>query len=153
MTSRVAKMITITAVGATFSLPLALSPASAAERPNHWDNGYVPYANARYAQTDSTLGAYAAVGVEWEGYKVSVSGTVWDRASDGYSVRMEVGYNWQNGTAWEWTTRILGKAEGGNGDSKSSSAHSRAGVNIKDLKVRACTVDSSDKVVKCSAWA
>ncbi|GGP76229.1 hypothetical protein GCM10010278_63360 [Streptomyces melanogenes] len=47
------------------------------------------------------------------------------------------GYNWQKGTAWEWTTRILGKAEGGNGDSKSSSAQSRAGVNIKDLKVRA----------------
>ncbi|WP_143676599.1 hypothetical protein [Streptomyces sp. TLI_146] len=148
-----AEMIATAAVGAALSFPLALSSTSAAERPNHWDNGYVPYANTRYAQTDSTLGAYAAVGVEWEGYKVSLSGTVWDRAADGYSVRMEVGYYWQNGTAWEWTTRIFGKAEGGNGDSKSSSAHSRAGVDIKGLKVRACTVDGDNKIVKCSAWA
>ncbi|MEH6374248.1 hypothetical protein V7793_07895 [Streptomyces sp. KLMMK] len=150
-----AKTITGTALGAALSLALAVSPASAEERqrPDHWDNGYVPYANSRLAQTDATLGAVATVGVEWEGYKVSLSGTVWDRAADGYTVRMEVGYNWQNGAAWEWTTRILGKAEGGNGDSKSSSAHSRPGVNVKGLKVRACTVNSSNKVVKCSAWA
>lgn len=153
MTTRLAKTFTGAALGALLSLAALASPASAAERPDHWDNGYVPYANARYADTDASLGAVASVGIEWEGYKVSLSGTVWDRAADGYGVRMEVGYNWQNGTTWEWTTRILGKAEGGNGDSKSSSAHSKANVNIKDLKVRACTVNSGNKVVKCSAWA
>ncbi|NJP83016.1 hypothetical protein HCK01_38110, partial [Streptomyces sp. AA8] len=99
MTLRLAKTITGTALGAALSLALATSPASAEERPNHWDNGYVPYTNSRLAQTDTTLGAVAAVGVEWEGYKVSLSGTVWDRAADGYTVRMEVGYNWQNGAS------------------------------------------------------
>ncbi|MFF9453574.1 hypothetical protein [Streptomyces flaveolus] len=153
MNSRLARIAPIAAAGAALCLGLSPASASAEVRPDHWDNGYIAYANTRYAQTDSTLGAFAAVGVEWTGYKVSLSGTVWDRAADGYSVRMEVGYNWQNGSTWEWTTRIFGKAEGGNGDSKSSSAHSKTGVNVKDLKVRACTVDSSNKVVKCSAWA
>ncbi|MDJ1130999.1 hypothetical protein [Streptomyces iconiensis] len=152
MKTRLAKTFTGAAFGAALCLGLVASPASAAERPDHWDNGYVPYANGRVADTDAALGAVASVGVEWEGYKVSLSGTVWDRAADGYGVRMEVGYNWENGSTWEWTTRIFGKAEGGNGDSKSSSAHSKAGVNVKDLKVRACTVNSSNKVVKCSAW-
>ncbi|GAB2789913.1 hypothetical protein [Amycolatopsis magusensis] len=142
---------TITAVIAGTALSLAATPAAA--RPDHWDNGYVPYPNGRVADTDQSFAAVAAVGVEWEGYEVSLSGTVWDRAADGYGVRMEVGYHWQNGSAWEWTTRILGKAEGGNGDSKTSSAHSKAGVNIKGLKVRACTVDSGNQVVQCSPWA
>ncbi|UJW31105.1 hypothetical protein L3Q67_38925 [Saccharothrix sp. AJ9571] len=66
------------------------------------------------ADTDQSFAAVASVGVEWEGYEVSLSGTVWDRAADGYGVRVEVGYHWQNGAVWEWTTRIFGKAEGGN---------------------------------------
>ncbi|ATL26017.1 hypothetical protein [Streptomyces formicae] len=153
MAPRSAKTILGAALGAALCLTLAASPASAEERPDHWDNGYIPYANGRYAETDATLGAYASVAVEWEGYKVSLSGTVWDRAADTYGVRMEVGYNWQNGAAWEWTTRILGKAEGGKGDSKSSSAHSKAGVNVKGVKIRACTVNNSNVVVACSPWA
>ncbi|MFF1377645.1 hypothetical protein [Streptomyces sp. NPDC058308] len=141
------------ALSAALSLTLTASPASAEERPDHWDNGYVPYANSRYVETDATFGAYAAVGVEWEGYKASLSGTVWDRAADTYGVRMEVGYNWQNGATWEWTTRILGKAEGGKGDSKSSSAHSKTDVNVKGVKIRACTVNNANQVVACSPWA
>ncbi|GCD40440.1 hypothetical protein [Streptomyces paromomycinus] len=153
MKIRLAKTLTGAALGAALCVTGAVPPASAQERPNHWDNGYVPYPNGRVADTDQNFAAVASVGVEWEGYKVSLSGTVWDRAADGYGVRMEVGYHWQNGAAWEWTTRIFGKAEGGMGDSKSSSAHSRAGVNIKGLKVRACTVNRANQVVACSSWA
>ncbi len=154
MTTRLAKAVAAATVGTALCVTLTASPVAAEERPNHWDNGYVPYPNGRVADTDNRFaGAVASVGVEWEHYKVSLSGTVWDRAADGYGVRMEVGYHWQNGSAWEWTTRILGKAEGGKGDSKSSAAHSRAGVNVKDLKVRACTVNSANHVVGCSPWA
>ncbi|MFD7665633.1 hypothetical protein [Streptomyces sp. NPDC059788] len=137
---------------AALALALTAAPASAAERPNHWDNGYVPYPHSRYADTDPDLAAVASVRVEWQDYKVSLSGTVWDRAADGYGVRVEVGYSWRNGAAWEWTTRIFGKAEGGNGDSKTSNAHSRPGVDIKGLKVRACTVNSGNAIVACSPW-
>ncbi|MEU7203913.1 hypothetical protein [Streptomyces sp. NPDC045470] len=154
MRTRLITSIAAATLGAGLTLVTAVSPALAEERPDHWDNGYVHYPNSRYAETDPAFkGALAAVAVEWEGYKVSLSGTGWDKAADGYGVRVEVGYNWQDGTAWKWTTRIFGKAEGGNGDSKNSNAHSKAGVNIKGLKVRACTVNSSNTVVACSPWA
>jgi hypothetical protein len=61
----------------------------------------------------------------------------------------QVGYRFWDGNSWEWTTRNLAKAPGGQGDRCSHDVHSL--VSVKDLVVRACTANSSG-LVSCSAW-
>lgn len=88
-------------VGGIWSLktPRRRSPSGAAASlrgaavagSDRWDNGYVPYASGRAADTEAGLGAVAAAGV--------------------------------------------------------------TGMNIGDLKVRACTVNSGNPLAKCSPLA
>ncbi|QCX80383.1 hypothetical protein C9F11_34000 [Streptomyces sp. YIM 121038] len=139
--------------GAALAAVTLVSPAAAA--PEHWVPGEVQYANSRQVITPNygTEGARIVARVDWEEGKGAVYGNLWDiKRGDGNDSRIEAGYSVLSGGAWKPVVRTLNSVKDTSDSGVHTNLHTDPRVKIKDLKIRACSVNSAGAYVWCGDW-
>lgn len=139
--------------GAALAAVTLVSPAAAA--PEHWAEGEAHYANSRQVITPNhgTEGARIVARVDWETGKGAVYGNLWDiKRGDGNDSRIEAGYSALSGGTWKPVVRTLNTVKDTSDSGVHTSLHTDPGVKIKDLRIRACSVNSAGAYVWCGDW-